>query len=220
MKNPIKKKLLMIGLILLFILIGVGFTITYVLRDKINLDSSSSVNSLSILTPQNISFKIQEESQGQKPSQKLDEIYKAIKEKNLKSFESIYSIVNLGHIGLYEGVIYEKAGTVDQNSLRQREYIKNLLWSEYITSYKILDSKFYNQPCCSVGWIETINQDWIGMARYVVEFTTNDSKKLKYNIEITVSNPDWLMPGEQVEIRKWVITNISDKDLPELYKGF
>jgi uncharacterized protein affecting Mg2+/Co2+ transport len=58
------------------------------------------------------------------------------------------------------------------------------------------------------------------MVRYEVELTRKDSKKLQYNFEITVSNPMWIESNEQLEARNWIITNISDKDLPELHKGF
>jgi len=167
-------------------------------------------------------FKLQEQVLGQTPEVKVREIISSIVNKNNNNYESLYPVENLGWVSLYENdrSSTDNLNEVRENRNKQRNEAKNMLWKENISSYKVLSAKYYNQPCCATGWNETTDQEFIGMARYEVELITKDSRILKYNIEVTVSNPGWLEPGEQVEVRNWIITNISDKDLPQLFQGY
>jgi len=221
MKSPNKSKLLPLSVVLLISLLifGLVFVSKYASNSPSNIDIPPlSYILMKLAQP---TFKIQEQVLGQTPEVKVTEIISSIIDKNVNNYESLYPIEKLGHIGMYED---DRLGTdslneIKENIAKQRNEAKNMLWGENISSYKILSTKYFNQPCCAMGWSETTIQEFIGMARYGIELITKDSKKLKYNIEITVSNPGWLEPGEQVEVRNWVITNISDKDLPELYSG-
>jgi hypothetical protein len=167
-------------------------------------------------------FKIQEQIEGQTPEIKLSQIINSIIYKDQKSFESLYPTENLGWVSLYENDRFSTGNLdeVKENRDKQRNEARDKLWKENISSYKILSVKYFNQPCCATGWNETDNKEFIAMVRYEVELTRKDSKKLQYNFEITVSNPMWIESNEQLEARNWIITNISDKDLPELHKGF
>lgn len=221
MKILNKHKYLSLFLVLLISISSFG--LVYIGKHTDNTEASIENPPLSYILMKltQPTFKIQEQVLGQTPEVKVREIISSIIDKNTNNYESLYPIEKLGHIGMYKE---DRLGTdnlneIKENIAKQRSEAKNMLWKENISSYKVLSAKYYNQPCCAMGWDETTNLEWIGMARYEIEFTTKDSRKLKYNIEITVSNPGWLEPGEQVEVRNWIITNISDKDLPELYSG-
>ncbi len=209
----LKYFVLCIVLIFSFLLLGLVVAYKYV--------ESSSTSYKLMKQPQKIYFEVRERVEGQTPERKLWEITNAIISKNQNSYESLYPIENLGWVSLYENDQFstDNLNEVKENRDKQSKEAKSILWKENISSYKILSAKYFNQPCCAIGWTPNTDLSWIGMARYEIEFTTTDSRKLKYNIEITVSNPGWLEPGDQVEVRKWIVTNISNKELPELYKG-
>lgn len=100
-----------------------------------------------------------------------------------------------------------------------RDEIRGQLWNQSITMYEIIDRVYYTQPCCGTGWNSILAYDWAGMARYTVMFKDNSGNEYRYHIEITVKDPEWKFQDVQKKTREWVVTNISDKELPKLYEG-